>query len=278
VGAASSGGVGVTATNGSALRRRYVDTRFGQMHVVECGEGEPVLFLHQTPRSWWEFAEVLPLVGRGLRGVAIDTLGFGQSARPPEPMRIEVLAAAVVAVSAALGLDAVSAVGHHTGAVVALEAAAQAPERVRSLVLSGMPYVDEARRRRVRARPPIDEVTPRPDGAHLVELWARRRSFYASGEEIFLTRFVRDALQAAGPVEDGHRAVNAYHMEDRLPLVRARVLLLCGEDDAFSRPDLPALESALRCRSVLIARAGVALPEQRPQEFAREVLDFVTGG
>ena len=37
-------------------------------------------------------------------------------------------------------------VGHHTGAVIAVELAAAAPERAGSLVLSGPVYVDEAMR------------------------------------------------------------------------------------------------------------------------------------
>ncbi|MFF0717218.1 alpha/beta fold hydrolase [Micromonospora sp. NPDC003816] len=260
-----------------SARRRYVDTALGQVHLVECGAGPPVLFLHQTPRSWHEYAGVLPLVGQRTRAMAMDTIGFGQSARVTDPWSIGLFADGVEALLDALDLPSVALVGNHTGAVVAVEVAARAAERVSALVLCGMPYVDEARRRRVQAQPPIDHVEPRADGTHLTELWSRRRGFYSPGEERFLTRFVADALEVADRVEEGHVRVNEYRMEDRLPLVRARTLVLCGADDHYSLPDVPILSRLLACRSVVLADGGVALPEQRPEAFAREVLAFLDG-
>jgi pimeloyl-ACP methyl ester carboxylesterase len=146
------------------MRRGYVDTRFGQVHYVEEGGGAPVLLLHQTPRSWDEYRDVLPLVGRRRRAIAMDTLGFGASVSPPEPASIELFAEGVIELCAALGLASVDLAGHHTGGVVAVEVAAARPDLVRSLVLSGTPFVDPARRRRVAVRPPIDEVDGPVDG------------------------------------------------------------------------------------------------------------------
>ena len=37
-------------------------TQHGAVHFVRTGRGRPVLFLHQTPRSWREFEDVLPLL------------------------------------------------------------------------------------------------------------------------------------------------------------------------------------------------------------------------
>lgn len=258
------------------VKRRYVDTSKGQVHLAECGTGEPVLFLHQTPRSWREYQEVLPLAGRDVHAIAMDTIGFGQSDALCEPMSIEVFADVVVEVLAALGLDSAHLVGHHTGGVIAVEVAAGHPELVRSLVLSATPYVDEARRVRVAARPPIDHVDRDRHGRHLTQLWAHRRAYYEDGQEQFLDNYVADALATLDVVEDGHRAVNAYRMEERLPLVRARTLLLCGALDEYSRPDLPHLEKSLGAPSVVIDDAGVALPEQQPAEFASRVVEFVT--
>ncbi len=260
------------------VKRRYVDTSHGQVHLAELGTGEPVLFLHQTPRSWREYLEVLPIAGRHVRAIAMDTIGFGQSDSLSEPMSIELFAGVVIEVVAVLGLDSTHLVGHHTGGVIAVEVAASHPWLVRSLVLSATPYIDSARRGRVASRPPIDHVEPDRDGSHLSQLWAHRRPYYVDGEERFLDNYVSDALATIETVEDGHRAVNAYRMEDRLPLVRARTLLLCGALDVYSRPDLPALEKILGSTGLVIDGASVALPEQRPVEFAAHVVNFVTSG
>jgi pimeloyl-ACP methyl ester carboxylesterase len=256
------------------VRRRYVDTRVGQMHLAESGSGMPVLFLHQTPRSWTEYIRVLPIAGRHLHAMALDTLGFGQSAHTDE-FSIEQFADGVEAVLDALDLGQVALVGHHTGAVIALEVATRDPARLSALVLSAMPLVTPERRERVRNRPPIDHVEPATDGSHLTELWRLRRGLYEVGEEDHLTRFVIDALQVLERVEDGHVAVNEYEMVPRLSLVRTRTLLVCGADDTYSLPDQPALAQVLGCELTVIDGGGVSLPEQRPDAFAKAVLSFV---
>lgn len=260
------------------IRRSYVETEFGQIHVVEAGAGRPVLFLHMTPRSWREYEDVLPIAGERVRAIAMDTVGFGESARLSEPLSIELFATAVVQTLDALELDKVALVGHHTGGVIALEVAARRPDRVEALLLSGTPYVDEARRDLVSRRAPIDLVTVSPGGTHLSGLWAHRRDYYQVGDERFLNNYVADALRVIDYVEEGHVAVNSYRMEERIHHVRARTLLVCGADDGYSRPDLDRLQSALGCGPALVIdSAGVALPEQRPGVFADAVVSFVLG-
>jgi pimeloyl-ACP methyl ester carboxylesterase len=245
------------------------------MHYVEAGSGTPVLLLHQTPRSWTEYLDVLPLVGAHHRAIAIDTVGFGDSPRPTEPLSIELFADGADAVIAGLGLDRFHLVGHHTGGVVALELAARHGERVASLTLSGTPFIDEEKRRTATTRKPIDLVTPKPDGSHLLDLWNRRRAFYHDGEEAALHRFVVDAVKVLDRVEEGHEAVRRYRMEERIGAVRAPSLAICGEEDHYSLPSLEKFAKALRCETVVVPGAGVPMPEQQPERFAQLVMDTV---
>jgi pimeloyl-ACP methyl ester carboxylesterase len=248
---------------------------YGPMHYVECGSGAPVLLLHQTPRSWTEYLDVLPLIGAHHRAIALDTLGFGDSARPAGPLSIELFADGVDAVLAGLGVDRFHLAGHHTGGVIAVEVAARHPDRVASLVLSAASFVDEERRRTSAGRPPIDLVTPRPDGSHLIDLWNRRRRFYHDGEEAALHRFVVDAVKVLDRVEEGHEAVHRYRMEERIGAVRAPSLAICGEEDHYSLPSLEKFAKALRCETVVVPGAGVPMPEQQPERFAQLVMDTV---
>lgn len=258
-----------------AVRRHYLETPFGQLHIAECGRGEPVLFLHQTPRSWTEYIDVLPLAGRRVRAIALDTLGFGQSVRIADRYTIELFAEGVLAALTAMRLDTAYVVGHHTGAVIACEVAARAPERVRGLLLSGMPLVTDERRERVRQRAPIDHVDPKSDGSHLGELWRRRGAFYRNGQEASLTRCIADAIAVLDRVEEGHEAVNEYRMEDRLGLIRSPVRIVCGAEDAHSMPDQSRLAELLDAPFNAIEGAGVCSPEQRPDAFADAVLSLV---
>ena len=104
----------------------FCESALGQVHCVVAGEGAgaPLLLLHQTPRSTDEFAEVLPLLARQRRVIAIDTPGYGCSDRVPGQPSIADYAGAAIDVLDALGIEQATVVGHHTGAVIAVELAA----------------------------------------------------------------------------------------------------------------------------------------------------------
>ena len=65
------------------ITHRFVEVPAGTIHCASAGAGRPVLLLHQTPRSWDEYRDVLPLLGRRVQAIALDTIGFGDSCKPP---------------------------------------------------------------------------------------------------------------------------------------------------------------------------------------------------
>jgi pimeloyl-ACP methyl ester carboxylesterase len=261
---------------GMGISRHFVATRAGVLHYAESGEGPAVLFLHQTPRSWDEFREVLPLVGRRRRAIAMDTLGFGDSDRPEGPDTIERYAQGVLALLDAIGLKRASLVGHHTGGVIAVEVAATAPERVERLVLSSTPLVDAEFRRRHQGAPSIDGVARSPDGSHVLQLWRQRQPHYPDGRPDLLERFLVDALRAGERTEEGHAAVARYRMEERLPLLRCPVLLIGATEDPFAHPHLAQLAARIPGSRTTEIRGGrIPLPDQCPEAFAAAVLGFL---
>lgn len=259
------------------IELRYLDTAVGRLHLACAGpdEGVPVFLLHQTPRSWDEYREVLAPLGRHRRVVAIDTLGYGASDPPAPGHTIEAYAAGVLAVADALGAGRFDLVGHHTGGVVAIEVAASASERVERLVLSSTPYVDADARAARQARPhTLDAYTPRDDGGHLLELWNGRASFYPAGRAELLDRCLLDTLRADDPAA-GHRAIGTYRMEERLPLISARVLCVGHEQDPHAMPSLAPLASALGAEIATIAEGYVPL-EHTAERFVEVVAGFLT--
>jgi len=258
-------------------QRAFVETRSGRIHVASAGLGFPVLLLHQTPRSWDEFRDVLPRLGRDYRAIAMDTVGFGDSAPlPTEQNSIERWAAAAFDLLDALGVGRFAAVGHHTGAVVAMEMAASQPQRVAALVLSSCPYVDAARRAAHHGKRVIDDVERRADGTHLAELWQRRQPFYPAGDVDLLERFMRDALKAGDLAVEGHRVVNRYAMETRIPLLRAPTLVIGATDDPHAFPAAGQVARAIAGSQRIDIQGGtVPLPDQMPQAFAEAVRAFL---
>lgn len=253
-------------------------THLGPVHVARCGQGLPLLLLHQTPRSWREYEHVLPLLGQQADCVAMDTVGYGDTpAFADGQPRIERWAHTALALMDALGFADCVVVGHHTGAVIAMEMAAQAPERVRALVLSSCPYVDAERRARHGQHAVVDGVEPRADGGHLLDLWRGRQGFYPPGDVVLLERFVADALRAEGRAAQGHLTVNRYRMEERIGLVRCPTLLIGATADPHAYPAVPRLAQALpHAQRVDIDGGMVPLPEQLPQAFADAVGHFLT--
>jgi pimeloyl-ACP methyl ester carboxylesterase len=261
-----------------SVRRAFADLSVGQVHYAHAGDPQApaILLLHQSPRSWAEYREVLPLLGVRYRAIAMDTAGFGDSAPVEPPATIERWAAVAVELLDALQIATACVVGHHSGGVVAIELAAVHAARVRSLVLSSTPYTSAAFRLARAQRPPIDEVTPAADGSHLAALWQKRAGFYPEGRPDLLAAFVLDALKASGGVEEGHRAVAAYRMEARIGEVRQPTLIVHATDDPFAAPHAAELQALIpQARMVSIAGGMVPLPDQMPVPFAEAVLRFL---
>lgn len=259
------------------MHRAFLDTADGQIHYVTAGSGPPVLLLHQTPRSWDEYRDVIPLLARERCVVAMDTIGYGDSYKPARTCEIEDYARGAIALLDGLGIRSAAVVGHHTGAVIAMELAASYPERVERLVLSASPFVDAAdRERRRTGGHRVDHVDPTPDGAHLAELWQRRQRFYPKERPDLLTRFVTDALRAGGKIVEGHGACSRYRMEERIGRVRCPTLVTCGTEDPFSFPKAELVARHIPgSRLAPIAGGTVAVVDEMPEAFARLVLEFL---
>ena len=259
-----------------SVHRSFVEVPAGTVHLARSGEDGPaVLLLHQVPRSWDEFRDVLPLLGKDFRVFAMDTMGFGDSSPPPWPPTIERWAETAVSLLEVLGLERVSVVGHHTGAVIGMEMAAGYPERVARLVLSAPSFVDDERRRNAERDPPVDCVERRLDGSHLGELWSQRAPHYPESIEL-LERYVVDALKAGDLAAEGHRVVSRYDMQARLPLIDAPTLVVAPTMDPFAYPAARKVAARIRGSVVVdLPGAMIPAPDQMPYEFARVVAAFL---
>ncbi len=57
---------------------RFVEILGSQMHYVEKGEGDPILFLHGQPTSSYLWRNIMPHVEGQGRVIAVDNIGFGK--------------------------------------------------------------------------------------------------------------------------------------------------------------------------------------------------------
>jgi pimeloyl-ACP methyl ester carboxylesterase len=85
-------------------RKAYATGPDGQVHYRDAGAGRPLLLLHQTPCHLGQFDAAFPLlVATGIRVIAVDTPGYGQSDPPRGTPTIAAYAGAMLAVLDDLG-------------------------------------------------------------------------------------------------------------------------------------------------------------------------------
>lgn len=257
----------------------YIKTKLGQLHIATAGRGNPIILLHQTPRSWDEFRELIPLLAKKHRVIAMDMYGFGQSAKFLKPHSIEKYAEGVIALADALGLPTFNILGHHTGALVAFSVAADNPERVNNLILSSPPFTDLEYRERHKNGEGVDDAIIAEDGSHLTSNWAKRYPFYPKNRPDILNRFIRDSLSFGLDPKEGHLACSSYVIENGLDKIVSRVLLLAPSDDPFAFPQsdkfLVGLKKTKGIFKEIIHGGMIPVMEEKPEEVSQAVLEFL---
>jgi pimeloyl-ACP methyl ester carboxylesterase len=124
----------------------------GDLHYVDEGRGDPVLFSHGTPTWSFEWRHLIGALSSTYRCIAPDHLGFGLSDRPRTASYTpEAHAQRFSAFTNALELDALTLVVHDYGGPIALPLALDDRRRVRRLVIINTwmwPLDDDAEIRR----------------------------------------------------------------------------------------------------------------------------------
>jgi haloalkane dehalogenase len=121
------------------FRRREIEVDGYRMHLVDEGEGAPVLLLHGNPTWSFLWRKVIPLVVQaGLRAVAPDLIGFGLSDKPRDPTfhTLENHIGLMDTLVRKLDLDNLIIVGQDWGGPIGCGVAVRERERVRGVVLA----------------------------------------------------------------------------------------------------------------------------------------------
>nr|WP_090344504.1 alpha/beta hydrolase [Mycolicibacterium malmesburyense]CRL76062.1 alpha/beta hydrolase [Mycolicibacterium malmesburyense] len=123
-------------------RRSYVTARGVHFHVTEAGpaDGRPVVALHGWPQHHWVYRDLLADPPADLRIIAPDLPGYGWSGPAPHRWEKDDVAADVMALLDALGLDRVLLVGHDWGAYVGYRMVLTAPGRFDGFLPMNMPH------------------------------------------------------------------------------------------------------------------------------------------
>jgi pimeloyl-ACP methyl ester carboxylesterase len=260
-----------------ALRKSYVDGRYGQMHLRVAGAARgsrrALLCFHLSPVSGAIYERFLVEMGRDRLAVAPDTPGYGASDAPPAPPEISDYAAAMGDVMDALGIVEADCIGYHTGSKIALELALQRPAAIRHLVLISTPVYTDAELRAMRTEYAPMEL--REDGGHLVDYWRALLGFRGPGQTLeMLMEHYPDHMRGGVHRHWGHRAAFNYAYPDNLPRAAQPILVLNNNDDLveFTPRAMPHMRHG---RLLNRPDWGHGFLDLHTAEFARIVREFV---
>jgi pimeloyl-ACP methyl ester carboxylesterase len=244
------------------------------------GTGDAVLLLHGFPTTRLLWKGVAPLlVEAGLRAIAPDLVGYGDSSCPPgrEPDMAS-QAGWMVALLDQLGVDRAAVVAHDVGTAVAQLLVARAPERVAALVLIDGVHGGEWA---------MDGIAPILTWAEPARLFrVLLRQLRASGPVRLDDALAREVLAPYGGEEGGAkliraaRALRPEQIVEIMPALRARPVptrVLWGEHDSYLPLDEVGRPLAeLFGAELVVLPGGHFAPLDCPREVADAVVAFVS--
>jgi pimeloyl-ACP methyl ester carboxylesterase len=261
----------------SAARKGYVDTRHGQLHVWTIGQGPPLVCLHQASQDSTEFRDLAPVLAAHHKLVMVDLPGHGQSFDPPHEYDVPDYVAAIVEGLHGLGLGRVAVLGHHSGAVFALEMAARHPALVNAVILSGISWRSTDNAQALIAARAERHLPVTADGQFLAKMWDTYVSLVASGRPVdsVLEPYLVNQLMRLRPF-DAHNVVLAWDKSSAVSTVRCPVLVLQGEEDVFVVGQDKLMTLLPHAQRKIIPGAGAFTFRDRPQETAQVIATFLS--
>lgn len=226
------------------LRKHYLDTSRGLVHVQEAGDPAAPLLVIITPTSFSSpllGGLLLDLAGRGWRALASDLMGYGRSDKRQGHWRVEDFADNQIEAIAQLGVPPVGLVCGHFACWTGIEIAARrAWPGLRGLVLDGCPRYTPEQRAQAQADGPPPPQPWTEDGLHARAYWDKVwRILHKLTPERPLAsvpsqRF-REAVMCLleASVYEPNTAMAAAHfeLERRLPEVTLPTLVMCSDTD-----------------------------------------------
>lgn len=259
--------------------------RFGKVHVAtgpllhyaESGDrsGEPIVFLHGWPDSWFSFSRVLPLLPTDVRTLAVDQRGYGESDKPDSTYSIAELAADAAAFLDALEIERATLVGHSFGSFVARQAVITNPDRFNALILIGTgfaatnPVLRDLQSSLRNLPDPIPESFARDFQASTA---------YRPIPPEFFERLIVESLKL--PPRLWKLLIDQLMKYDdarELSRIQVPMLLLWGDHDAlFSRAEQDGVLAALpSARLKVYEETGHCPNWEKPEEVAADIVGFL---
>jgi aminoacrylate hydrolase len=251
------------------------------LHYERCGAGFPVLLVSGLNglASYWR--DQMPSFVKSFEVVTHDHRGVGQSDHMRVAYTVERMAADVVQLMNALGIERAHVVGHSTGGAIAQVLALEHADRLASIVVAASWTKADAYFRRLFAL--RKEILGRLGPATYLQtatLLNYPSAWIARNNER-LRQVEAQALATFAPpdiVMSRIDAILAFDRSDELGRVRTPTLIVAAQDDAVA----PAYFSEELARLIpgaevkFFAQGGHYFTQVLPREFNQAVQPFLT--
>ncbi|HEY71813.1 MAG TPA: alpha/beta hydrolase [Thermoflexia bacterium] len=243
-----------------------VVTKEGLVHYEAIGRGQPLILIHGWLGSWRYWVPTMEGLSIKYKTYAFDLWGFGDSDKPPAHYNINAYVEQLVNFLDKLGVKKapIPIVGHALGGLVALQFAAQFPERVKQVMGVSVPLAGAAINR------PLAGFSGNGDA--LARLVSRRANFDEVTMEVRKADTNAVALSINSAMEQDIRHA--------LSPISVPVLLLYGENDPLIQHPQPEWlqEYGANVRPFLMDRTQHFPMLEERNKFNRLLMDFLDAG
>jgi pimeloyl-ACP methyl ester carboxylesterase len=201
------------------------------------GTGTEVVLVHGFLGSSKIFEPLLEHLVRRFSVTTVDLPGFAGSYDVPVPSTVAELSQMVVETIRSVGLDKCSILGHSLGAWIALEISLQQPDLLEKMVLYGGSPDGHCPERFEAYEESIERIRSEGVESFAIELaaeWFRR----GKQDPMYPLAIEAGSQSNEAAAIDHMKSWNQWKTRDRLGEVTTPTLIVCGDSDRSTHPDL----------------------------------------
>ncbi len=250
----------LTATQ---FREKYVDADGFRIRYLEAGEGEPIVHFHGA--GGLHLYRSHELLAHNHRVLLFEVPGFGSSAVNERSRSVQDLGQTMAEAVTQLGIHQFNLMGNSFGGRLALWAALQVPERIRSLILVAPAAIL-----------PENHVRPRD-----ISPEERLKRLFAHPERVTLPPPTPPDIVAKQNAFTRRLVVPSRdELEAQMAGFQPPVLVVWGTDDRMIPSDMGRVyvEKLPTAFFVMLYDAGHEADADRPEAFADLVAQFIERG